>query len=79
MRVKVRLFAALAVYAPGGEAGAGFETDLPAGSDLADLTAALNLPRADARLAFVNGRAETFDYDLHEDDEVAIFPPVGGG
>lgn len=88
MKVYVKLFATLVQdlsqavltrYPAGIRAGAPFEVELPAGSTLADLIAHLALPREQAKVAFVNGRAQKLDHLLAPEDQVGIFPPIGGG
>jgi molybdopterin converting factor small subunit len=53
--------------------------DIPDGSSIGDLLKCLQLGEKDAKMVFVNGRACRYDYALHQDDEVGIFPPIGGG
>jgi len=79
MRFKVKLFATLVVYVPSAKPGVSFEIELPNGSSLSDLMNRLNLPQREAQLIFVNGRMQPLDYQLQDNDEVGIFPPIGGG
>ncbi len=79
MRIRVKLFATLAKRVPGATAGTPMDVELPSGSDLRGLASQLRLPEGEWRLFFVNGRAEDLDSRLQDDDEVGIFPPVGGG
>ena len=79
MRVKVKLFTALANYVPGVKPGEPFEFELQNGAILSDLINQLNLPQEEAKLTFVNGLAQPLDYQLQNNDEVGIFSPVGGG
>jgi len=79
MRFKVKLFATLVVYVPSAKPGVSFEIELPNGSSLSDLMNQLNLPQREAQLIFVNGRMQPLDYQLQDNDEVGIFPPIGGG
>ncbi len=80
MRITVKLFATLTRYAPPGiAAGTPFVVDIPEGSCVADLMAALGLPPAEVKVAYVNGRRREPDTPLHDHDTVGIFPPVGGG
>jgi len=79
MRVRVKLFATLRRYAPNEAAGVPFEVNLPDGATIADLFRQLHLPAEEVRVAFVNARARPEDWRLEPDDEVGIFPPVGGG
>jgi len=79
MRVKVKLFATLVVYVPSAEPGVSFEVELPNESSLSDLMNQLNLPQRETQLVFVNGRMKPLNYQLQDNDEVGIFPPIGGG
>lgn len=79
MRVKVKLFATLVVYVPGVEPGISFEVELPNGNSLSDLLTQLKLPQEEGKLLFVNGLVKSPDYLLQNNDEVGIFPPIGGG
>ncbi len=88
MKIYVRLFASLSKnvsqavleHSPGGvRVGTPLEVELPQGSTLDDLVNRLDLPRREIKLFFVNGRAQDLDCRLEPDDEVGIFPPVGGG
>ena len=79
MRVRVKLFATLKRHYEDAELRIPFEVELPAGAAVVDLVSRLNLPRAQVKVVFVNGRARPMDWPLETDDEVGIFPPVGGG
>jgi len=79
MRVKVKLFATLVDYVPGVKSGVPFEVELHNGTTLSDLMNQLNLPQREVKVAFVNGRTQPLDFQLQNDDEVGVFPPIGGG
>ncbi len=88
MKVYVKLFASLVRNVSEAvrrqqprEIKAGFplEIELPEESTLADLVAYLSLDRKLVIVTFVNGRAQDLDYHLSPEDQVGIFPPVGGG
>ena len=79
MRLKVKLFAALAAYARGSEPGVPFEIELPNGSRVSELVFRLHLPQTETRVIFVNGRSRSPDHELQDEDEVGIFPAIGGG
>jgi sulfur carrier protein ThiS len=88
IKVTVKLFASLArsaspsvlAQAPEGfRAGTPLKMELPEGSSLADLIDYLELPAEQVKVTFVNGRATRLGHRLEQDDEVGIFPPVGGG
>jgi molybdopterin converting factor small subunit len=75
----VRLFATLRRCLDGVAVGAATEVELPDGATVADLLAMLGVPLAEAKVAFVNGRARPMEWPLQPGDEVGIFPPIGGG
>jgi len=79
MRVHVKLFATLAKLVPDTVAGVPFDVELPAAAMVAALAGHLRLPAAEVNIVFVNARARPLDWVLQPDDEVGIFPPVGGG
>jgi len=78
-RLRVKLFATLAQCRPDVPAGSSFAFELPAGASVSDLTQRLGLPPGAIKIVFVNGRARPLDWPLQPDDEVGIFPPIGGG
>jgi len=79
MKIKVRLFTKLADYVPEHQAGKTFEIELPEYGNVTSLITRLHIPAEEAKIIMVNGRARPPERVLHESDEVAIFPPVGGG
>ena len=79
MLIRVKLFTGLADYVPGVTSGEPFEVEVKNGAILADLISQLKLPGKEAKLLFVNGLVKSLDYLLKNNDEVGIFPPIGGG
>ena len=79
MLVKVRLYATLQKAKPSIVTGEVFEVNVPAGSRIADLIAALNIGSNEVKAVRVNGHARAEVYRLRENDEVDLFPPIGGG
>ena len=88
MRIRVRLYARLRQQVSAAilastpvpeEPGSPLEVSLPAGSTLADLMAHLGLPASSARIIFVNGVSRDLSHALAPNDEVGIFPAIGGG
>ncbi len=79
MRVKARLFATLRDYVPEATIGRTFEVDLPEGARIRDLANHFKLPIELVKLAYVNGIYQELDYPLQDNDEVGMFPPIGGG
>jgi molybdopterin converting factor small subunit len=80
VNVTVKLFANLQQYAPDGvKAAQPFEVEVPDGGTIEELLDVLGIPKRETKVAFVNGRGRAHGYRLQPDDEVGIFPPVGGG
>ncbi len=79
MIIRVKLFATLASYTPGNQPGVPFVSEIPDGSTISDLMMRLNLPDDEVKLCFVNGRLQPIEYQLKNDDDVGIFPAIGGG
>jgi sulfur-carrier protein len=79
MHVTVKLFASLARFSPGGLPGTPFRLSVPELATIQDLIEQLHMPVQEAKVAFVNGLIRDLDWVLQQDDEVGIFPPIGGG
>ena len=79
MHVKVKLFATLARFSPGGLPGTPFMVEMPEGATLDDLANRLCLPIGDVQISFVNAVIQELDYEIHDGDEIGFFPPIGGG
>jgi sulfur-carrier protein len=80
IHITVRLYAMLRRFEPPGlELGQGFPVELPDGSRLSDLLSTLHMPAEEVKQVFVKSRRQEPDYLLANGEEVAIFPPIGGG
>ena len=88
MKVKAKVFAGLARmlretlpkrYPDGFRPGKPVEEEVPEASTVADLIDKMGIPRKSVHVVFVNAVARKLDYRLASDDEVGIFPPIGGG
>lgn len=79
MNVKVKLFASLRKYIPELVLGESLDVNMEAGSTIAQLYEQLGIPEEEVKLAFVNGQYRGSDYVLSDEDEIGIFPPIGGG
>ncbi len=79
MNIRVKLFATLGRRMAGGTAGDLFAVEIPEGSTIADLIHRLDLPQSEVKITFVNARVRPLDWMLQPEDEVGIFPPIGGG
>jgi molybdopterin converting factor small subunit len=79
MQVYVKLFASLRRFAGDAPLGTPIDVDVPADATLTDLYQTLQLPADEIKMAYVNGRVQPDDWQLQPNDEIGIFPPVGGG
>lgn len=79
MRIKVRLFANLRDYVPQAKIGTTLEVEIQDGALVRDLANHFKLPLELVKLAYVNGIYQEMDFQLHENDEIGLFPPIGGG
>lgn len=88
MRVLVRLYAGLgrqvaeatnASATTSERVASPLEVSLPPRTTVAGLLAYLGLPAQSARIIFVNGLSRDSVHVLGPDDEVGIFPAIGGG
>ncbi len=80
MIVKVKLFATLRRYGPPDvKLGENFPVILDESSDINRLLKKLKIPEDQAKIIMINGNISKRQEILKEEDEVAIFPPVGGG
>jgi sulfur-carrier protein len=79
INVKVRAYASLKEYLPGVALGESAEVALPREATVETLLDELGIPRAEVKLCYVRGLYREQSHVLSEGDEVALFPPVGGG
>ncbi len=79
INVKVRVYASLKEYLPELGHGESAEVTMPPGATIETLLDKLGIPRSEVKLCYVGGLYREQSYALREDDEVALFPPVGGG
>ena len=77
--VKVRAYATLRRYLPDLPMGESMVLSLSEGSTVADVLNRLGIPHAEVRRCFVNGLHQEPDHVLQGNDELALFPPIGGG
>ena len=79
--IKVKLFATLRDRGPEGLAiGESFSLTLKPKSNFYQLLEQLKITRDEAKIIMRNHiTIKSLDELLHENDEIAIFPPIGGG
>ena len=74
MKVKVKLFASLRTLGPDEQI-----LELPTGTTIDDVVHILKIPVTIRLLKIVNGEHRPADHQLHDNDELALFPPIAGG
>ena len=79
VEVELRLFGELRGYMKDLEIGEARIIELSEGATIGELMKYLKIPDEIVKIIFVNGRSRGLDYRLHEEDRVALFPPVAGG
>lgn len=79
MRIRLKAYASLHRFTPGAPLGKPVDLELPAEATVGEALELLGIPRDEARICFVNGRSRDADHPLCESDELAVFPPIGGG
>jgi molybdopterin converting factor small subunit len=83
VRVSVKLYALLRKHHPGPNRSIPLEVTLPDGATVgalaAQLGATLGVPVELVKSAFVNNQAAPLAAELHDGDQVGLFPPVVGG
>ncbi len=79
--VKIKLFATLRDFGPKNlEIGESFPLKVSQNSSINDLLVELKIPIEYATIIMVNGNIiRDYNQLLKSDDDVSIFPPVGGG
>ena len=81
MKVRVKLFATLRDRSPERlDIGESFTIKLDTDSTVIDLLDHLNILREEAKIVMINHTTVLdFSNPLKNGDEIAIFPPIGGG
>jgi sulfur carrier protein ThiS len=74
MLIKLKLHAIVA-----DQVGDLHDVQVPAGTTVTDLLAALGVERDRAGFVLVNGQRTPYDTELHGEDTVFIIPFLGGG
>ena len=79
VEVELRLFGELRGYLKDLKIGEARIIELSEDATIGELMKNLKIPDEIVKIIFVNGRSRGLDYTLHEEDRVALFPPVAGG
>ena len=78
-KVELRLFGELRGYVKDLKIGEAQIMEFSKGTTIGELMKDLRIPDEIVKIILVNGRSRGLDYTLHEEDRVALFPPVAGG
>ncbi len=79
MALKVFLSSTLRQYIPGYDPSEGTRFSVNRKTTVSELCKLMNIPEAKIKIVMVNGKSESFDYELQGDERIGLFPPVGGG
>jgi sulfur-carrier protein len=80
IRIHVKLFATLRRFLPTGTPnGKAVDLEFPDGTTIGDLVDYFKIPPDEMKVTFVNGRAQEVTCVLADEDEIGMFPPIGGG
>ncbi len=81
INVHVKLFATLRDYGPKNLGiGESFTVKFSESTTITNILEKLKIPKEEAKVVMVNGEIKNEqNYTLETDDEISIFPPVGGG
>ena len=74
MQIRIKCFATLSDHTPQGGS-----LQLPEGATVMDAMTLVGLKETDVKLIFVNSKSAGLDTVLVDDDQLGIFPAVGGG
>jgi molybdopterin converting factor small subunit len=74
MQIRIKCFATLSDHTPQGGS-----LQLSEGATVMDAMTLVGLKEADVKLIFVNSKSAGLDTVLADDDQLGIFPAVGGG
>ena len=77
--VQVKLFATLRRQFPDLGIGEAMPIELPEDATVDGLLEAMDLPRKQVKIIFVDGIVRQEGFVLSDGDVVGLFPPVGGG
>lgn len=78
MKITVNLFAGLENFTDFGKRK-GNEIEIEDKATIKELLEILNIPAEKASLIMINGKHQDKEYNLKPDDNVSLFPSIGGG
>ncbi len=75
LKIKVKYFAGFRTITGKKEE----KIEIPQKTTISRLLEKLKIPGGEKKLILINGNRQPDNYHLKENDEVSIFPPIGGG
>jgi len=75
IKIELKLFVTLSRYLPDNSEG----LEIPEGTTVEKLIFDIGIPRELVKLIFINGKKQSSNYRLKNNDRLGLFPPVGGG
>jgi sulfur-carrier protein len=78
-KVELRLYATLHQYLPDLPIGDGKTLEVAEGTTVRQLLEQVGAPVKTSHQVFVNSRKAGLDHPVADGDEIAVFPPIGGG
>ena len=79
MPIHIKLSTTLRQSVPGYDPVAGITLPLEEPAPATEVAQRLGLPLQDIKLVMINGRQASLDATIAPNDQIAFFPPVGGG
>ena len=79
MSLKVFLSSTLRPYITGYDPSEGATFSFNRKITVSELCKLMDIPEDKIKIVMVDGKSESFDYELEGDERIGFFPPVGGG
>ncbi len=79
MPIRIFLSSTLRKYVPGYDPAVGVGKTIDAPMKLENLCREMGIPVETVKITMVNGRRVSLDHEVHGEERIAFFPPVGGG
>ncbi len=75
IKIELKFFVTLSRYLPDNSEG----LEIQDGTTVEKLIFDIGIPRELVKLIFINGKKQSSNYCLKNNDRLGLFPPVGGG
>jgi molybdopterin converting factor small subunit len=79
MNIEIKLFFDLVKYLPSGTSNNRANISVNAGTTVQNLIDILGIPSEIQKTILINGIKAGNETEIHENDSIAIFPPMAGG